>query len=276
MSGTEIYYFSGSGNSLHAARELQKRLPGTKLTPIVRLLSQDVITTGAEVIGIVFPVHGMTLPIPVKRFLEKTDFTSAQYIFAVATRGGTKCLGFAVMQKLLERKGRSLAASFALNMANSDPKLKNYEVPAQEKMAAIEAEVQARLGEIAGVVARQEAGIVKDTSVLYPTGVLFDNLILTAMRFAEYDGAKGYFYADSGCIGCGQCEKVCLSGKVRMENGRPVWQDDVKCSLCYACLNYCPRQAAQIKTKWYMKSYTGENGRYPHPYATAEDIAAQK
>jgi len=276
MSSIEIYYFTGSGNSLYSARELQKRLPGTKLTPIIRLLSQEVITTSAEAIGLVFPVHGMTLPIPVKQFLEKTDFTSAQYIFAVATRGGSKCLGYAVMQKLLKRKGKTLAAHFALNMANSDPKLADYEVPSPETLAAIEAEVQVKIEKIAEIVAGREAWSGKDDSVLYPTGVLFDKLILTAMRFAEFDGAKGYFYADSNCIGCGQCEKVCPSGKVKMESGRPEWQDNVKCALCYACLNFCPRQAAQIKDKWYMKSYTDKNGRYPHPYATAEDIAAQK
>jgi len=40
---TEIYYFSGTGNSLHVAKELQKRLPETNLIPIVSLLNKDVI-----------------------------------------------------------------------------------------------------------------------------------------------------------------------------------------------------------------------------------------
>jgi hypothetical protein len=30
---TEIYYFSGTGNLLFAARELQKRLPGSAILP---------------------------------------------------------------------------------------------------------------------------------------------------------------------------------------------------------------------------------------------------
>ena len=32
----EIYYFSGTGNSLHVAKELQKRIPETKLISIVK------------------------------------------------------------------------------------------------------------------------------------------------------------------------------------------------------------------------------------------------
>lgn len=54
---------------------------------------------------------------------------------------------------------------------------------------------------------------------------------------------------------------------MKIINKKPEWQNDVKCYFCYACINYCPAQAAQIKTKWYMKSYTNQNGRYPHPYA---------
>lgn len=63
---------------------------------------------------------------------------------------------------------------------------------------------------------------------------------------------------------------------MKIINKKPEWQNDVKCYFCYACINYCPAQAAQIKTKWYMKSYTNQNGRYPHPYAIVNDIAEQK
>ena len=35
-------------------------------------------------------------------------------------------------------------------------------------------------------------------------------------------------------------------------------------------------RSVQIKDKWFTKSYTPKNGRYPHPYATAAEIAAQK
>ena len=78
----EIYYFSGTGNSLHVAKELQKRIPETKLTPIVSLLDKDVIKTSGETVGFIFPVHALTIPIAVKKFLRKIDLTSAEYIFA--------------------------------------------------------------------------------------------------------------------------------------------------------------------------------------------------
>jgi flavodoxin len=45
---TEIYYFSGTGNSLHIVKELQKRIPETKLTPILRLVNKESIKTTTE------------------------------------------------------------------------------------------------------------------------------------------------------------------------------------------------------------------------------------
>jgi hypothetical protein len=35
MSKVEIYYFSGTGNSLHVAQEIQKRIPDTTLIPLL-------------------------------------------------------------------------------------------------------------------------------------------------------------------------------------------------------------------------------------------------
>jgi hypothetical protein len=45
----------------------------------------------------VFPTHGMVSPIPVRNFLKKADLSSAEYLFAIATRGGTKFLGFPIL-----------------------------------------------------------------------------------------------------------------------------------------------------------------------------------
>lgn len=36
--GADIYYFSGTGNSFHVAKELQKRVPEVNLIPIVSLI----------------------------------------------------------------------------------------------------------------------------------------------------------------------------------------------------------------------------------------------
>jgi formate hydrogenlyase subunit 6/NADH:ubiquinone oxidoreductase subunit I len=276
VSNVEIYYFSGTGNSLHVAKELQKRIPDTSLIPLVSLLNEDSVNTNGETVGFVFPIHGVTIPIPVKTFLKKLNLTSADYIFAIATRGGTKCFACSKIDDLLKKKGKNLDSFFVLNMASNDPKCKGYYPATTEEIAKLESDVQERLDSIQNVIINHEKCRVTDTEYIYPSNYLLERLILLGMAYAKYDGAKDYFYSDSQCVGCGICEKVCLSKKITMSDKKPVWQKNVKCYMCYACLNYCPEQSVQIKSKWWMKSYTDENERYSHPYATAGDIAGEK
>lgn len=273
---TTIYYFSGSGNSLYAARELRQRLPDADLVPMVRLLGAERIESRGETVGFVFPIHGMTLPIPVRRFISRLDPSSAHYLFAVATRAATPHRAFSEIDRMLRKRGRRLDAFFTLTMPSNDPKFRDWRPPADEGLARLASDLRPRLDAIAEVVVRRQENRAPDTEFLVPVNPLLERLVLLGMAFAERDGAKDYFYANERCTGCGTCAKVCPSGKVRMDGKRPVWRDEVTCYLCYACLNYCPARAAQIRSKVWMRSYTEQNERYPHPYATADEIATQK
>lgn len=282
-SKVEIYYFSGTGNSLYVAKELHKRSPESNLIPMVSFLSHDVIETNGETVGFVFPSHGMTIPIPVKKFLDRADLKSSKYIFAIATRGGTEFRGFDKMEILLNNKGKSLDAYFLFNMPNNDPKFKIFKVPTMEEFAKVELEIQNRLNLIQKIIINQEIHKEKDippeplTNHFPPVlAWMMERLIISAQNSLENKSIKDYFYSDLKCTGCGICEKICLSKKVKMTNKKPLWQEDVICFMCYACLNYCPVHAVQLNSKWYMKSYTKRNGRYPHPWATVDDIVGQK
>ena len=94
--------------------------------------------------------------------------------------------------------------------------------------------------------------------------------------FVELTGMENTYYTDTRCTGCGTCEYVCLSKKIKIVDKKPVWQKNIRCFNCDACLNYCPQKAVQIKSSPFLKFNTEQNGRYSHPYATAEDIATQK
>ncbi len=277
MSKVEIYYFSGSGNSLHVAKELHERIPGSDLTPIVSLLNKDAIKTKANIVGFVFPIHGLTVPIPVKKFIKKLNVNSTKYLFAIATRAGTTHNAFIEIDKILKKSDKSLNSCFTLNMASNDPKFKDWRPPTREELAKLESEAMNRLDMIQKIIinkvnVRENVG----DSVIYPANFIIERLALAGMFFVEHTGANNYFYSDTKCVGCGTCEKVCPSGKIRVADEKPVWQNDIKCYFCYACVNFCPRNSVQIKSKVYMKSYTENNERYPHPYATVNDIAGQK
>jgi ferredoxin len=279
---TELYYFSGTGNSLYIAKELQKRIPGTSLIPIAGLLHADTIKSKADTVGIVFPLQGPTMPNVVKLFLQKADFVSADYLFAVATRGGTTCSTRKHIDAILCEKGKKLNAHFAITVFNNDPKLKSdgsavqFHIPSAEELEQRSAAIAAKLDAVQTAILNKEDSFAPDTDYFYKYSFWLEQLVMLGIRMQGGKGIHNYFYADSKCIGCGQCEKVCLSGKIRMTDGKPHWDEDTLCYMCYACLNYCPQEAVQIHSKWYMKSYTAVQGRYSHPYASADDIAKQK
>ncbi len=276
MDNAEIYYFTGSGNSLYIAEELQKRIPRSELKSIISLLNRDIIEINCEKVGFIFPIHGMTIPIPVKWFLKKLDLKSTKYIFAIATRAGTTHRAFNNIENILKKKGKNLDSYFTLNMPSNDPKFEDWHPVTDEEIVDIESEIRNKLDFIQNIILNIEKHQENDTDFIIPVNFILERLVLLGMLFAEYDGAKDYFYSDSKCIECGTCDKVCPSRKIKIIDKKPVWQDNIKCYMCYACLNYCPVQSVQIKSKWYMKSYTEDNARYSHPYGTADDISRQK
>ena len=111
MSSVEIFYFSGTGNSLHIAKELQNRVPDTVLLPIAGM-TDNARKTNAQAVGFVFPVHYLTLPGVVIDFITKLDLSAAQYVFAIGTRGGTPSNAFLDMDKLLKKKGKGWMPRF--------------------------------------------------------------------------------------------------------------------------------------------------------------------
>jgi ferredoxin len=279
---TDIYYFSGTGNSLFVAKELQKRISESNIIPIASLMKKTTVDSFADVIGFVFPVHALTIPIVVRIFIQKLNINNAKYIFAIATREGTIFRGFEKIDKLLKKKNRRLGSHFILNMYNNDSRHGKYIVPIKSDILSLEKVVLEQLDLIKEIIITKGISREKDINYTIKTasnpilGFLIEKIVIFLMNIAEYFGGANYFYTDNNCNGCGICEKVCLSKKIKITDNKPIWQKNVLCYMCFACLNYCPAKSVQINDIPGVKSYTKENGRYSHPYATVKDISMQK
>lgn len=282
---TAIYYFSGTGNSLHGARELQKRLPESRLMPIVRMLSQESIKTTAETVGFVFPNFCMSVPIPLHDFLEKVDLASAQYIFAVCTRGGTSSEAFDYINEILGKQGKQLDAQINITMPWNHC-MGEEDLPAtatRERIEQLEAEMQDKLDPFSEHVLAHEEYIRADTDANFEVPGWIEAMTSLIPRSFNYELHRYEyqdlirFYSDSNCTGCGICEEVCLSSKIELFDNRSVWRDSPKCYGCFACINFCPQQAIQIRTRLFLiKSSTATTTRYHHESVTYKDIAQQK
>lgn len=280
----EVYYYSGTGNSLHVAQELQMRLPEVILTPIVRLLHDDTIRTSAHTIGFVFPNFCLTVPIPVHDFLARADLASAEYIFALCTRGGTQTEAFAYMNELLRKQGKKLNAQLDLNMPWNHPigKADLIGLNSEERTSLLESAMRSKLDVFSASVAAREEYIPADTEAHHRLSLgmrLFDLLVPKSVNYSLHEHMYQQlvrFYSDESCNGCGICEKVCLNERIEVVDKKPRWKRDVKCYACFACINYCPKQAIQVESRFPIQSYTTVNGRYHHKSISHQEIARQR
>ena len=87
----------------------------------------------------------------------------------------------------------------------------------------------------------------KDTQTIPDLNYAMEKLVLLGMAVSERIGGANYFFVESRCIGCGTCERICLSQKIRVQDKKPVRQKNGLRYMCFACLNSCPTQAVQIK-----------------------------
>jgi flavodoxin len=101
---TIIYYFSGTGNSLAAARKIAGALKDCELVPIASLAdTPGKIVPAADRVGIVSPVYDAGLPVIVKDFAERLDIGAVPYTFGIITLGG---VGISALHLLNRMPGR--------------------------------------------------------------------------------------------------------------------------------------------------------------------------
>ena len=287
---TEIYYFSGTGNSLAIARDIAEKVNG-KLISIPSIIDKDIIETKADVIGIVFPVYNQGVPYIIKRFISKIDKLEKRYIFGVCTYGGSPGISLEYFARIIQSNGGKLAAGFAVNMPYNyiTPSfvlkdfLKSFvlrEITIEKQQEMFIAWKQ-RLESISELILTRK--VDKLETKAKPIEVLLDFLNLretlqksvwlkiggfkghTALSFQESVKLMDYsFRCDDNCIGCGVCSKVCPVKNIKMFDSRPQWQHH--CEQCFACLQWCTKEAIQFSNK------TSQGKRYHHPEVLLSDM----
>jgi len=262
---TTIYYFTGTGNSLAAARRIAGALGETELVPIASLSNTPgIISPAADRVGIVCPVYDCGVPFMVARFAERLDLSRVGYTFAVVTMGG---IGVSALHQLdgivRERRGRGLDAAFAVSMPGNFPPLMRS-VPA-EKCGKTLGRADKRLGEIAEAI-----GSGRSVAPGFaPLSGLVNALSYGSLAKSAHDAGELFSVSDA-CTGCGTCAKVCPAGNLILVDGRPAWGR--KCEICCACLHFCPTEAIQL----HVMLGTEGRGRYRHPDLTVADMEAQR
>jgi len=255
-----IYWFSGTGNSRSIAEDLANSLGDTKLASIPLAIKNNL--EPAERIGLVFPVYAFGLPLIVRRFLKRSSFAGAGYIYTVATMGGLAGSVHREARDLLKRQGADLAAGWSLAMPGNYPALSNP--PPPEKQAGLFEKAKQRIAAIATKILRGATEIYEDTRLPLAWPLAF----VRHMGIDKFPDSDEKFNVGQSCKHCGVCAKVCPVENIRIVEGKPVWLHH--CEQCMACLQWCPAQAIEFG------SATVGKKRYHHPRYKASDFCLRE
>jgi len=249
---TEVYYFSGTGNSLHVAHEINKSLIDSgRVLALARYVNESTISTDADLIGIIFPVYMGDTPWVVKDFLRRLRIQTCTYVFSVATYNSHAANVMPTLAGYLKTFSIDLSLGELINMpgnAINSTKKENEErlTASVKRINDIVIKINSRIVEPHFISAR-----IEKKAASYRKK---PNSSFTRYKLLE------------ACNGCRTCKKVCPMANIEMENKRPLW--GMNCAACLACFHWCPQNAI----KWGMP-IVGNRPQYHHPDITVNDIA---
>ncbi len=260
---TSIYYFTGTGNSLKIAKDLNNTIEDSELIPIAQLWELENPKSKSEKVGFIFPLYYSGLPKIVVDFINKLDLSKSNYIFTIITNAGDiNEQPLQQLNKMLERKLKRLNAGFFITMPNNY--IIGFDIHSEVEQKEFFKNATMQIESISKVIKNNKENLTQE---IFEKDLSQSEGINKKFR-GEVNRSDTSFYVDDNCSRCGLCERVCPVNNIILIEGLPYWQH--KCQQCLACINFCPERSIQFDLK------TLKTQRYHHPEITIQEIINQK
>lgn len=234
-----VFYFSGTGNSQLAAKQIAAAL-GDKLVSINQALKSGERQTFHSESPLVFvvPTYAWRMPKVVSDWILASCFEGNQHAYFVLTCGGSVGNAATYAKKLCTETKLQFCGLVLVVMPNNYVALSNTTDKAE--CAVIMEKANTRLLSLSALVKKREpfpeaAITLKDRVNSGPICGLF-------YTFFVHD--KGFTVSD-GCTSCGKCAQRCPLNNISLKDGKPVWHGN--CTHCMACIGGCPAEAIEYK-----------------------------
>jgi len=248
-----IYCFSGTGNSLAAAKQVAAVLGGAD----IRLMKGASAFEGGRYrrIGFVFPSYAGGVPRAVLAYIGALGLTAdaADYFFTVVTCGGAPRNTLPMLRDALAQKGIPLHYGKSLNTVGNYIVMYPLRQDAANVRAAADAQMEDYAREIAANTTTDIGKVTLSKKLFYKVG----------NRYFRMNAKK--HAASRACTACGLCARLCPMGCIQMQAGKPAF-DWKSCAQCMACIQWCPTGAVNCG-----KETLGRT-RYHHPDIRAEEL----
>ena len=236
-------YLSGTGNTKHVTELLFKKIGANGTLVPIESSGVDKALEDDELI-LAYPTQFSNIPYLVRDFINKhADIWQGKKIFLITTMGLFAGDGTGCAARLLKKYGAVITGGLQIVMPDSIGDCKALKKTHEQNKAVIE-KADKRISEAAS---QMRAG-------KYPKeGLSFASHLagLFGQRLWFYNKTTGYTdklkIDPSKCIGCGLCAKNCPTQNIRIEDGKAVSSN--QCTMCYRCVDFCPKQAVTLLGK---------------------------
>lgn len=224
-----VFFFTGTGNSLHIAKQLDENP-----VSIPQIINNSDLIFEDDKIGIVCPVYGHEMPKMVKEFIKKATFRT-DYLYIILTYGMLHGGAAELADKYVKSVGKKLDYAKAIIMV--DNFLPNFDMTEQcltdkkipENLAVIKADISSRKKQI------EKAGL---KNKMIHKGY-------TAMVKNQDETIWAKFKVEDNCTRCGICQKVCPANAIILTD-KKAEHTMQNCQACYACVHACPVKAIKF------------------------------
>jgi len=242
-----ILFFSATGNGLYVAKTF-----GDEIKSIPQLERTGTYEIEDDVIGIVSPVYGFTLPLLVQRYLKKAKL-KADYVFGVLTYGGRSGAATNQLLKALEANGNKL--HYAADLLMMDNFLPGFKM--EDEIAKLpKKDIDTHLAKIRWDIESRKQSIPRKNVFLCMTSTIVSSLMGSKRGTHWINNTDRAFSVTDKCISCRTCARVCPVSNILVEN-KPMFLHH--CEWCLACIQNCPTGAIQMKNQRSEARFRNEN-----------------
>ena len=232
-----IFYFTGTGNSLFAARKIADSTGATLISIPQAIAQQRTYVDGC--IGFVYPQYAIGLPKMVRSFILNNTF-KADYIFAVDLYAYIHANALGEIAAIIPLDyGAYLKTPNNFIFAINSPK----------NPGAMLAKAENKLIKIINDISERKSKPVEPRKSIG--------------NATKYFGEAKFKITDA-CTKCGTCARVCVANNIELSDGVTFGN---KCENCFACVNLCPAHAI------YSKKVMLKRRQYRNPIISASEIA---
>lgn len=236
-----IFYFSGTGNSFLAAKQIAEQLDDELISINHCLKKGEKMTFRSErPLVFVAPIYAWRVPEVVEKWIRNMKFEGSKNAYFILTRGGgTGGNAAAYAKKLCSETDMIYQGLASVHMPENYIALSA--APSESECKRIIARAKPIFTELASQI--RQGRPLKEAPVSFGDRLISGPFHVLYYRFFIKD--KGFTVSDA-CVACGKCARRCPLNNIGMVSGRPVWNGN--CTHCMACICGCPTEAIEYKS----------------------------